>query len=137
MESKTSENVNNFLPKRQKLEGAKRRKYLRSRRTKSDVFNRFFDTFTADGEAPGHGTCPLSGSSAWCVDLAESLVAVGCNNGTVELWDCCSGQLKCKVAVVDYFFSSSSLTIKGCVCLSVSESHNFALPPNPLIGCQN
>ena len=114
VESKTSENVNNFLPKRQKLEGAKRRKYLRSRRTKSDVFNRCADTFTADDEAPGHGACALSGSSAWCVDLADSLVAVGCDNGTVELWDCCSGQLKCKVAVavVDYFFSSHCVSIR-------------------------
>ena len=37
-----------------------------------------------------------------CVDLADSLVAVGCDNGTVELWDCCSGQLKCKVGI-SYF----------------------------------
>ena len=103
MQSKTSENVNNFLPKRQKLEGSAKRKYLRSRRTKSDMYNRFSDTFTSDHEAPGHGACAVSGSSAWCVDLADSLVAVGCDNGTVELWDCCSGQLKCKVGFMDYW----------------------------------
>ena len=69
VEAKISEDVNNFLPKRQKLEGAALRKYLRNRKTKSNLFNRFSDTFTSsDHEAPpGHDTHTLRGASAWCV----------------------------------------------------------------------
>ena len=101
----SGEAVNNFLPKKRDLSGAALRRHLVQRRTKSEMFNKFSDIFTTDlepapdapqpgDEARGGGG---GGGSAWCLDMADGLVAVGCDDGTVELWDCCSGQLKCQV----------------------------------------
>ena len=38
----------------------------------------------------------LQGSSVWSIDMADGLVAIGCDNGTVEIWDCITGLIKCQ-----------------------------------------
>lgn len=53
------------------------------------------DTFTDDIEIENDpGT--LQGSSVWSIDMADGLVAIGCDNGTVEIWDCITGLIKCQ-----------------------------------------
>ena len=83
----------NFLPKKQKLVGRAFRSHLRSRKSKSVIYNKFTDTFTAQCQPRDPGL--VSGSSIWSLDMAEGLVVVGCDSGIVEVFDVTNGELRC------------------------------------------
>jgi len=88
----SSEYVTNFLPKRPTLEGAAMRRHLKQRKTKSSFYNKFTEVFKEDADSKCRGEAQ-TGVSVWCLDLGDSLVVAGCDNGRVEVWDCISGQL--------------------------------------------
>ena len=83
--------MRNFLPKRPNLEGAAMRRHLKQRKTKSSFYNKFTEVFKEDTDSKCRGEAQ-TGVSVWCLDMGDSLVVAGCDNGRVEIWDCISGR---------------------------------------------
>lgn len=92
--AKTGNKCQNFLPKKQQFEGVAIRNHLRSRKSRSVLYNKFSDNFTNDCDARQPDI--LSGASIWCFDVAEGLVVLGCDSGLVEVYDVVSGVLQCQ-----------------------------------------
>ena len=90
----TENNCQNFLPKKKCFQGAAFRNHLRSRKSRSVLYNKFADDFTTDCDARQPDI--LSSSSIWSLDMAEGLVVVGCDSGQVEVFDVMTGELRCQ-----------------------------------------
>ena len=90
----TENSCQNFLPKKKCFEGAAFRNHLRSRKSRSVLYNKFSDDFTTNCDARQSDI--VSGSSIWSLDMAEGLVVVGCDSGQVEVYDVMTGDLRCQ-----------------------------------------
>ena len=123
-----------FLPKKQTYEGSAKRRYLRQRKTKSDAFLRFSDTFSDEittEEQAGQSEASISPSdqsescagNVWSVDMADSLVVLGCDTGRVEVWDCMTGQLKCHHEDGRNNGASHVKILPGRVCVARLDGH--------------
>ena len=135
-----------FLPKKQTYEGSAKRRYLRQRKTKSEAFLRFSDTFydevgTEDQADQSEASTEVASDQSeastvvasdqsescagnvWSVDMADSLVVLGCDTGRVEVWDCMTGQLKCHHEDGRNNGASHVKILPGRVCVARLDGH--------------
>jgi len=91
-----SSQVPNYLPKQEKSKFASQKMQIMSRKSKSNNFRKFSDTFhdgmTTSVVEEKTSTIP----SIWCIDMAEGLIIIGCDSGKLEVWDSSSGDYMCE-----------------------------------------